>query len=725
MNIRCVQIALALFAVVYLLSGCGRVPGIGDGRPDAGPDNISEQSRAQLIPADDCSEVWALTQERYVNEMLQRLESNQEWIIGRLDGDCGGDGDSDADSDGDTDSDGDSDGDDDEADDASDTNNQVEGVYEADFVKNDKSHIYILADERFQIIDAWPPDQAHPIASVPIEGMPKKMFVVKDRAFIYSSLAPVQSDDPAFNEQLYSNGEYTYGYDCDFVGDGRRLKITVLDITDRTQPRLIRETYFSGSYLNARRIDETVYTVSVFPRLSVNFPFLHYWPEELADHIWACGDGIPFTEEEIEEAFADLAAKNTLLIQQTDFGDFIPKIEDIRYTDSGSQIDDSLLDECPNFYVSPEGDGMNLISLLATDIDDQSGYTSATILGKPGAVYASRESLYLASRHYQHQVDPDHWYFDEAVRDATTVHKFGFELAGAVSYRGSGVVKGRILNQFSMDEQGDFMRIATTTGRLPDAQVHNTLSILGPSEEGLAVTGMIDDIAPTEDIRAVRFDGDVGFIVTFKKTDPLFVLDLSNPEAPAITGELKIPGFSTYIHLMDNKHLLTIGYDANDQGDWAWFTGIQLQIVDISDPTDPRLIHKEVIGTRGSSLDAATDHLAFNYYATRDLLAFPMVICEGENPDDIWDVLMTFSGLLVYDVTAENGFNRLGGISHVEGETNDDNWGECEHWWTDPNTKVKRSVFMEDYVYSIAKDLINVAKANDLANPVAQIPLID
>ena len=98
------------------------------------------------------------------------------------------------------------------------------------------------------------------------------MFVVKDRAFIYSSLGPVQTNDQAFVEHNTGVKECTYGYDCDFVGDGRELKVTVLDIEDREKPKLLRETYFKGSYLNARRIDEMVYTVVVFPELTVHFP---------------------------------------------------------------------------------------------------------------------------------------------------------------------------------------------------------------------------------------------------------------------------------------------------------------------------------------------------------------------------------------------------------------------------------------------------------------------
>jgi uncharacterized secreted protein with C-terminal beta-propeller domain len=290
-----------------------------------------------------------------------------------------------------------------------------------------------------------------------------------------------------------------------------------------------------------------------------------------------------------------------------------------------------------------------------------------------------------------------------------------------MKYRGSGMVGGRVLNQFSMDEHNDNLRIATTIGG-PPWRKHNAVSVLADHPIFLPRIGLLDGIAPNEDIRSARFDGDIGYIVTFKKTDPLYVIDFSDPTAPAIKGELKIPGFSTYMHLMDDTHLLTMGYDAQDEGNFAWFTGIRLQIIDVTDLTDPKLLHKEIIGTRGSTSDAATNHLAFNYYPKRDLLALPMVICEGE---DIFDSLMTFSGLLVYDTTVDAGFEQLGGIPHQEKETEENNWGECRNWWTDPNSKVKRSIFMEDFVYSIALDRIDVSHLDDLEHAIASVDLID
>jgi uncharacterized secreted protein with C-terminal beta-propeller domain len=319
------------------------------------------------------------------------------------------------------------------------------------------------------------------------------------------------------------------------------------------------------------------------------------------------------------------------------------------------------------------------------------------------------------------------WFYDEAedITEATTVHKFDMvpETAG-VSYVASGAVKGRILNQFSMSEQDGYLRIATTTGHVPSPDVHSTLSILAEQDDALVLEGQLDNIAPTEDIRSVRFRDDVGYMVTFKKTDPLFVLDLSDPTDPTIEGELKIPGYSTYMHLMDDTHLLSIGYDAEDQGDFAWFQGVQLQILDVTDLENPALLHKEVIGTRGSTSDAATDHLAFNYFGALDRLAIPMVICEESDGGGDYGDLMTFSGLLVYDVTVESGFTPLGRIPHEPAETETDHWDACSNWWTHSNSQVKRSIFMDDYVYSIALDLINISAVTDLEHPVNAIDLL-
>jgi uncharacterized secreted protein with C-terminal beta-propeller domain len=232
----------------------------------------------------------------------------------------------------------------------------------------------------------------------------------------------------------------------------------------------------------------------------------------------------------------------------------------------------------------------------------------------------------------------------------------------------------------------------------------------------MPTTCAVDHIAPAEDIRAVRFDGDRGYVVTFKKTDPLFVLDLRQPAHPEIMGELKIPGFSTYLHRIDPSHLLSIGFDANDHDAFAYFDGLILQLFDVTRPTEPVLLYKEKIGTRGSSSAAITDHLAFNYFDDRKLLAIPMTICEGGGDGTFGDRL-AFSGLLVYDVTVEHGFRRLGGVDHgTQGAS-------CQTWWSHASSQVKRSIFMDDLVFSIASDRMKIQRMSHLGSDLAAITL--
>lgn len=617
----------------------------------------------------------------------------------------------------------------------SETNVQVIGVDEADFVKNDGSYIYILANGKFRIIDSWPPEEAKEISAVNIEGTPKKLFVYEGKAFIYSSLERIKWNDydgwPYYNDWSYSSEtECTYGYDCEFTGDGRQLKITILDISQVKNPSLIREIRFSGAYLNARRIGNAVYSVVIFPEVRVSG--LNYWPDKINSEPfqWCTDKKIP--EKDIKAAFEALKANNRDLIQSADLSEFLPSVEDTRYDGNVAQASQELFNNCDHFYSSQQQDGKNLLSIISTDINGKAPLNTVTVMGKPGAIYASKAALYVAARHSSNQVQTP-WFFQDNpdIAEATTLHKFSLNNDDFSSqYAASGVVKGRVLNQFALDEFQGFLRIATTTGHVPDPNTHSTISILDEQGEQLVVVGQVDKIAPTEDIRSVRFIGNQGYVVTFKKTDPLFVFDLADPYQPRMAGELKIPGFSTYMHRLDDNHLLTIGYDADDQGSFAWFQGILLQIFDVTDMTKPTLTHKEVIGTRGSTSEAATNHLAFNYFSSKGLLAIPMTICERDEQEEpyggsSYGDLMKFSGLLVYKIDAETGFDWLGGVPHIAPENQGTSQHRCSNWWTDSNSYVKRSIFMDDYVFSITEDTIKVNKLTAIGQDVAVVYLTE
>ena len=601
----------------------------------------------------------------------------------------------------------------------SETNTQEKGVDEADYIKNDGATIYILADGVFKIIDAWPPETAAVLSETAIEGTPKRLYVYQNRAVVYSSIEHVNETGEYYGNEYYmDNDECTYGYNCDFTGDGNDLKITVLDIADRSHPVLKREVVFSGSYINSRRIGTAVHTVIFFPEIHIDG--IVYWPEIL-ENCWQEPNG--FSDETIIAAFDLLKIQNRKIIEAADLSAFYPWVQDTVYGDGVPETNGDIFSDCAHLYISNQDEAATgLLSVVSMDMDREQALNQTSVLGGPGAIYATNGSLYVTNR--QNRYNGNLYLFeDTSLTEATIIHKFSLNREPAASaYSSSGMVKGRVLNQFSMSEADDVFRIATTTGHVGGNSAHNTLSLLHEAADGLEILGQIDNIAPSEDIRSVRFDGEKAYMVTFKKTDPLYVFDLSNPSAPTIESALKIPGFSTYMHLMDDTHLLTIGYDAQDEGRMAWFQGILLQIFDVADMKNPSLIHREVIGTRGSSSEAATNHLAFNYFEPNHLFALPITVCEGSTGGSNYGYDLGFSGLYVFDIDVAKGFTFLGGVSHLT--PGSESLGAlCGNWWTKSNSQVKRSIFMDDYVYSVSTTEIIISGLDDIETEVKKIAL--
>lgn len=646
---------------------------------------------------------------------------------------------------------------------ASTTNNQVAGVDEADFVKNDNKFIYAVANGSLHIIEAWPAPGMHALSKVKVEGTPRKLFVEGDRAFVYSSVPrPPEPNDP--NDIDYgrsapggmsspgggiSSNECTYGYGCDFTGDGHQTLVTVFDIADKTAPKSVRSIKLTGSLIAARRIGTGIHTVVSDP--NVRFKGIKLWPEDVKCPLdtssgsgsTGSGTATPSTgvaprtiiggDEPVDNgtgssqmtsaqradyvqrmrtAIAKLRTENEKIIREANVQERLPKVED----SVGGQPGSNALAQCGGFYRSSISDGEAFTTILSVDIKNDAGLNTSTIVSRPGAVYASGEALYMAVRHTRPADDQPWFEGHQDMEYLSTIHKFRIDQDfKETGYMASGIAKGHVLNQFSMDEKDGYLRFAASNGQVPSKDVHSTLSVLQQQGDDLEVVGKVDQLAPGEDIRSVRFDGERGYVVTFKKTDPLFVFDLKDPKNPLKKAELKIPGFSTYMHMLDDTHLLTIGYDADDQGRFAWFTGVMLQIFDVTDSQNPTLLHKEIIGTRGSSSEALTNHLAFNFFREKNLLGLPITVCEdssGSTGGGSYGDTLTFSGLKVYNVTSQSGFSLVGGVTHPQ-DPNIDDRSLCSNWWTRASSDVKRSVFMDDIVFSISESRI---KANSLAN---------
>jgi hypothetical protein len=564
------------------------------------------------------------------------------------------------------------------------TNNQVEGVDEADIVKTDGRYVYLAAGGALRIVSALTPRL---VSVTKVGGKVRDILVEGDRAVAFVATGGI------------GTRPCTYAYDCTIGGDGSRTALVVVDLADRVRPRIVRRIELSGSLIAARRIASTVHTVVADGDAPEEAGY-DRWPEQLP---WCRVKGMDSAA--VRARFSELARENERRIRATAV---FPTITE----------DHAARPLCRVMHTRL-GDGRAFTTLVSFDLhDDKAPPVTDTLQSPPGAVFASEHGLYVSVPHRRGSTSARWYSFSEGQEEVSEIHKFAIGAApGDTRYVGTGVVPGHVLNQYSMDEWYGYLRVATTRGRVPDPAASSAVSVLAEAEGGnLVRVGAVERIAPGEDIRAVRFDEDRAYVVTFKKTDPLFVLDLRQPASPTILGELKIPGFSTYLHRVDPTHLLAIGFDAVDHGDFAYFDGVLLQLFDVTSPTRPQLLYREKIGTRGSSSEAATDALAFNYFGERNLLALPMTVCEGGG-DGRFGNKLAFSGLLVYEVTLQGGFRRLGGVDHGKPGAN------CGTWWSSASSQVKRSVFLDDLVFSIATDRVKVQRLGRLGTDVSDIAL--
>jgi len=552
------------------------------------------------------------------------------------------------------------------------TNNQVVGVDEADLFKATPQYLYLATSNRLRVVST----QSHRIVgSVALPGEARSLLLEGRYAVVFSALGTATSS------------RCTYAYDCEAVGDGTSTTATVIDVADADAPRVVRRLDFSGSLLAGRKVGDVVHLVvgDDIAERPMNF---HY---EVLERLDTCG----VREETARATLARLQQANRWELER------ISKVALPTLREGGKTVN-----LCERVYRDGKSDQRSYTTLASFSlVTPRAPVHTVTVRSRPGIVYASAENLYLAV----HGAGLQPTLGRRDVQDATELHRFRLgKRAEEVTYAASARIRGHLLNQFAMDEWNGTLRVATTYGKVPQPDTSNEVWTLAPrGDHGLIPLARLSGIAPQEDLRAIRFDGDRGYLVTFKKTDPLFTLDLQDGRAPRVLGELKIPGFSTYLHRLDPTHLMSIGFDADDHGGFAYFNGLLLQLFDVTDPVNPRLVARETLGTRGSASEAATDHLAFNYLPQRGLLAIPATLCEGGG-DGNYGSRLTFSGLVLFKVDPRSGFSKLGGIDHGgRGQS-------CQTWWSQSKSQVKRSVFIDDQVFSIALDRIRVQRLGSL-----------
>jgi uncharacterized secreted protein with C-terminal beta-propeller domain len=583
------------------------------------------------------------------------------------------------------------------------TNNQVAGVDEADFVKNDGTRIFALSGQTLYAARSWPATDLAVRGTLKIEGYPREMFLEgTDRAVIFSSI---------YKWYPLSNvaGDRCDALDCGYHSENT-VKITVVDVSDLTNLRVTHEYTLPGHYNSARKVGSSVRVV-----LSDDFNFpasVRWWPEVQNVNLWD-----PLNKSRRVDEFNKLISANEKAIRAQTLAEWVPAG---KATIAGQTA--TVPHECTAFQKVNAPTRLGTVSVATLNLANPNRVDRSTIIAEPGEIYASQKNLYVATRHWW-------WWPAPGQRDTTYLHKFDISSPDQALYVASGVVDGHIVDQFSMDENAKgFFRVATTTMfRVPDVnpgnwwgrmETTNSISVLAENNGALDVVGQSEQLAKGERITSARFIEDKGFVVTFRQVDPLFTFDLSDPTKPTKLAELKVPGFSTYLHPMDANHLLTIGTyvpePVNGQPvDWRT-RALQLTIFDVSDMRNPKQSHTQLVGTSSGYSEAQHEHKAFNYFPAKKLLAIPFIDWNySASGSNYWTSFV--SDLRVFSVDPITGFTPKGAISMrdlymVESSYN---W---TYYWT---PQVRRSVMADDFVYAISDSGIRVANVNNLALPIA------
>lgn len=558
------------------------------------------------------------------------------------------------------------------------TNIQVQGVDEADIVKTDGRYIFQVNKERVMVIRAYPHTEmaVQKVIEFTDEWFhPLEIYLDAEHLVVLGTSArPGRQIHPYHPYPTFST-----------------VKTIVFDVRDKDNITRVREVEIDGSYVSSRKIDKNVYLVAN------KFPDYYMFRES----------GLS-VKEGLTPAYRDsLAGDGFVNVKCTDVCYFPGFCE-------------------PNYLLVA---GFNLNEKREVEV--------GTYLGASENIYASRENLYVAAteRHYGPIMpmsgvrEPTPAVVPDRVpaimpplepREQTTVYRFALK-DGDVTYTGKGEVPGTVLNQFSMDEYDGHFRMATTLNAW-GRESRNALYVL---DSDLGICGRVEDIAPGERIYSARFMGRRAYMVTFKTTDPLFVLDLADPKNPTILGALKIPGFSNYLHPYDEHHLIGFGKDAVEatgkEGGrevplgFAYEQGMKLALFDVTDVKNPVEKFAAGIGDRGTNSEVLNNHKALWFHREKNMFAFPVTVAEiqrrtAATPQGEYGTFV-FQGAYVYELTLERGFVLKGRITHLT----DADYMKSGNWWPGSDRDVNRILHINDHLYTLSNGLVKVNDLNTLA----------
>ena len=488
------------------------------------------------------------------------------------------------------------------------TNVQEEGVDEPDFVKTDGRHLYVATNSAVRVLDIRD-GTPKLVGSLELKGYGHQLLVSGDRLLALTTYYddPVLAAKPPAGEPEGDSREFAPTY------SEPATRLFEIDISDRAAPKLLNTFTVEGFYVSARLIGSTARVVVSTPPDPVYVADAETIREDAKPATWI-PDGV----------LRDRVKRKRRRTRVVD-------CNDVRRPASFS--------------------GPGMLTLLTLDLDKGlEPVDSDSILTDAQTIYASKSNLFVAT---------ERWFDPAANAEVdsgrhTAIHRFDISSAGSGKYQATGTVRGFVLNQFSLSEHDGNLRVATTEQPLwrEGAEQRDSESYVTVFDSGLKRLGQVGGLGKGERIYAVRFLGDKGYVVTFRQVDPLYALDLSNPADPAVKGELKILGFSAYLHPIGDDLLLGVGQDATEEGQTK---GTQVSLFDVSDLSAPTRLHQWSVGEFSSSA-AEYDHHAFLYWPPTKLTVLPLSYWNSESDQ--------FAGAVGLEVDRDAGITEVGRAQH-------------------------------------------------------------
>ncbi|MGM9948557.1 MAG: beta-propeller domain-containing protein [Lysinibacillus sp.] len=518
---------------------------------------------------------------------------------------------------------------DDTAGDHSATNNQVEGIEEGDIAVTDGKHIYSRRDQTVFITDA---EKLAVVGKITVkDGYPSKLLLHEGRLLVFYD---------KYVETKTKRGHYA---------GTSMTQAVVYDVSNPAKPQVVREVGQEGYVVGIREYKDILYMVT---DTSPNYWLLH-------------------EEEDI---------------------DLRPQLFD----SEEKALKRASLD---SIHIFPGSRETNYAIVSALDLRnaETGDFKVETYVGAGSSIYMSEEAIYMATPSYSpvglesESADVARMSILPMWHNNTELYKFTID-GTEVDLAARTTVEGALLNQFSMDEFNGYFRIATTTGQasMREADSNNHLHIF---DEDLKQVGKLTDLARGEKIYSVRFMGEKAYIVTFKETDPLFVIDVAEPTNPKVLGELKIPGFSNYLHPLDENHLIGIGYDTKMGVDEytkqpvVYTMGMKVSLFDVSDVSKPTEVDHVIIGGRGTYSEVQHDHKALYRDKENGYYGFPITLYD--------DYVYKGTGAIIYRITPD-------GIASAKELVTDADGAQYEEW----EAMVQRLLYSGDTMYVITSNKI-------------------